>query len=122
MQSILSFNRRQRKTYNCITYNIYNLTAMFENYFKTTLRTLIKDKRSTLLNLFGLSTGLACAILIFMWVSDELTMDKFFKNDSRLYQVMENRVQADGIWTAPSTSGLMADAMKKDLPQVEYAV
>jgi len=95
---------------------------MFANYLKTAWRTLLKDKRSTLLNLVGLSTGLACAILIFMWVTDELKMDKFFKNDSTLYQVMENRVQADGIWTAPSTSGLMADAMKKDLPQVEYAV
>lgn len=93
---------------------------MLTNYFKTAWRSLRKDKRSTLLNLVGLSTGLACAIIIFMWVMDELKTDKFFKNDSRLYQVMENRVQADGIWTAPSTSGLMADAMIKDFPEVEY--
>lgn len=48
-------------------------------------------------------------------------MDKFYKNDARLFQVMENRVQAGGIWTAQSSSGPLADALVHDLPQVEYA-
>ncbi len=94
---------------------------MLKYFLKTATRALTKDKRSTILNLVGLSTGLASAILIFMWVSDELQTNKFFKNDSRLFEVMENRVQASGIWTAPSSSGLMAGAMARDFPEIEYS-
>lgn len=94
---------------------------MIKNYFKLAWRHLSKDRQFTLLNLIGLSTGLACTVLIYIWVNDEWQMDKFHKNDARLFQVMENRVQASGIWTAQSSSGPMADALVHDLPQVEYA-
>ena len=62
---------------------------MFKNYLKTAWRNFIKDKQFSLLNLLGLSTGLACVLLIYLWVSDELSVDKFNANDSRLYQVMK---------------------------------
>jgi hypothetical protein len=42
---------------------------MLKNYFKTTWRNLAKDRRFTLLNLLGLSTGLACTLLIYLWVA-----------------------------------------------------
>src|SRR5882672_5705079 len=95
---------------------------MLKINFKIAWRSLLKDRQFSILNLIGLSAGLACAILIYIWVSDELQVDKFHKNDTRLFQVMENRDQASGIWTAPSSSGLMADALVKDMPEVEYAV
>ena len=95
---------------------------MLKLNFKIAWRYLMKDRQFSLLNLIGLSTGLACAVLIFIWVSDELQMDQFHKNDARLYQVLENRVQASGIWTANSTSGPMAAALVKDMPEVQYAV
>ncbi|MEJ7679053.1 MAG: hypothetical protein WKG06_14605 [Segetibacter sp.] len=62
---------------------------MIKNYFKTTWRNFIKDKQFSFLNLVGLSTGLACVLIIYLWVSDELSIDKFNKNDSRLYQVLK---------------------------------
>jgi len=95
---------------------------MLKHYFKITWRNLVKDRRFTLLNLVGLSTGLACTLLIYLWVTDELQMDKFYHNNDRLFEVMENRVQADRIWTASSASGPEADALAKEMPEVQYAV
>lgn len=95
---------------------------MFKNYIKIAWRNLIKDSQFTFLNVVGLSTGLACTLLIYLWVSDEWKMDRFNKKDGQLYQVMENRKQASGIWTAQTTSGLMADALANDMPEVQYAV
>ncbi|WP_436486200.1 ABC transporter permease [Chitinophaga sp. ARDCPP14] len=94
---------------------------MIKNYLKVAWRNLIKDRRFAYLNLIGLSTGLACALLIYVWVQDELSIDKFHKNDATLFQVLENRVQASGIWTAKSSPVPMPEALKKDMPEVEYA-
>ena len=62
---------------------------MFKTNLKIAWRNLVKDKQFTFLNVLGLSAGLACALLIFLWVNDELSYDKFFANDDRLYQLME---------------------------------
>ena len=95
---------------------------MLNNNLKYAWRYLMKDRQFTFLNVIGLSTGLACTIFIYLWVKDERQMDKFHAKDNRLYQVMENRVQASGIWTAPSSPAPMAEALQKDMPQVEFAV
>ncbi|RPE09969.1 FtsX-like permease family protein [Chitinophaga lutea] len=95
---------------------------MLKNYFKVIWRSLKKDRQSSFLNLIGLSTGLACALFIYLWVMDELRVDKFNTKDSQIFKVMEHRIKADGIWTAPSTSGPMAEAMKADMPEVVYAI
>jgi putative ABC transport system permease protein len=63
---------------------------MFKNYFKIAWRNLKKDHLFASLNLIGLSTGLACTILIYLWVNDELQVNKFNEKDSRLYQVLPN--------------------------------
>src|SRR6266487_5023107 len=95
---------------------------MFKNYFKTAWRNLVKDKRFSLLNLLGLSTGLACVLLIYLWVSDELSVDKFNANDSQLYQVIKTAPTGDGgIETFPQTPGLLAQSVQKELPEVQYA-
>ena len=79
--------------------------------------------RSTfVINLVGLSTGLACTLLIFLWVRDELNIDKFHEKDAQLFQVMENNKRADGIKTQPSTPDLLGETMIKELPEVDYAV
>jgi len=95
---------------------------MLKSYFKIAWRYLLKDRQFTLLNLIGLSTGLVCALLIYVWVADELTIDKFHKKDTRLFQVMENRKRAGGIWTSGTTSPPTADALQRAFPEVEDAV
>lgn len=85
-------------------------------------RNLKKFKSTFFINLIGLSSGLACALFIFLWVADELKIDKFHANDKQLYQVMEHVEQSGAIITRHSTSGPTADAMAKELPEVEKAV
>src|SRR3954451_10192797 len=95
---------------------------MIRNYFKTAWRNLIKDKQFSLLNLLGLSTGLACVLLIYLWVSDELSIDKFNTNDSRLYQVLKKNSDGNGaIDVGENTQGLLSQSIVKELPQVEFA-
>ena len=96
---------------------------MIRNSFKIAWRNLIKDRQFSLLNLVSLSTGLACAILIFLWVKDEKAVDKFNEKDSRLYQVIKTSVNADGTMdTHESTPCLLAQSMANEIPEVEYAV
>ncbi len=94
---------------------------MLKNYFKIAWRNLIKNKSSFFINTVGLATGLTCVILIFLWVQDELSMDKFHRNDARLYQVMEVSKANDKIEVGIGTQGLLAETMAKDLPEVEAA-
>src|SRR4028119_458621 len=95
---------------------------MFKNYLKVTWRNLLRDRQSTCLNLIGLATGLASVLFIFLWVSHELQMDKFHKKDSQLYQVMQNYPTPDGVTTVDWTPGLLAQALKDEIPEIEYAV
>ncbi|MBS1605433.1 MAG: ABC transporter permease [Bacteroidetes bacterium] len=95
---------------------------MLKSYFKIAWRYLLKDRQFTVLNLIGLSTGLACALLIYFWVTDELSIDRFHKHGAWLFQAIENRQRAGGIWTARTTSPPTADALQKAFPEVEDAV
>lgn len=95
---------------------------MLQNYFKITVRSLRANKLFTLINLVGLSTGMACAILLFLWVRDELRVDRFHEHADRLYQVMEHSHNPSSPNTGPHTSGLLAEALAEQIPEVEYAV
>ncbi|MEM9391306.1 MAG: ABC transporter permease [Bacteroidota bacterium] len=76
---------------------------------------------SFFINLIGLSTGLACALFIFLWVNDEMNMNTFHEKDGRLYQVMEHQQYADHIMTTVSTPGILAESLKEEIPEIEYA-
>jgi len=75
------------------------IRVMLTNYFRIAWRNLRKDRQFTLLNLLGLSTGLACSLLLYLWIADELTVDKFNEKDSQLYQVMVNFKTDNGVKT-----------------------
>ena len=62
---------------------------MFKNYFKTAWRNLMKNKANSFINIIGLSTGMAVAILIGLWIWSELSFDKNFDNYNRIAQVMQ---------------------------------
>jgi ABC-type antimicrobial peptide transport system permease subunit len=63
---------------------------MFKNYFKTALRALLKDKMHSFINIVGLSLGMAVAILIGLWMYDELSFNKSFDNYDHIAQVIQN--------------------------------
>lgn len=94
---------------------------MLLNYCKMAWRNLLKDRQYTLLNLIGLGTGLACTLLIWLWVRDEQQVDKYNTKDARLYQVMQNLQGDHGIETIENTAGLLANALAAEMPEVEKA-
>jgi putative ABC transport system permease protein len=96
---------------------------MTNNFFKSIRRRLMRDRQSTLLNLIGLASGLACAFMIYLWVSDERSVDKFNEKDSRLYLVIKNSPNDDGtVFTSEHTQGLLASSMIGAFSEVEDAV
>jgi putative ABC transport system permease protein len=95
---------------------------MFRYSLKIAWRNIRRDRSFTLLNLMGLSTGLACTVLIFLWVHDERSVDQFNENDSRLFQVMANWETPQGVQTVENTPGLLAQTLRAEMPEVEYAV
>ncbi len=99
-----------------------NHRAMIRHNFLLTFRNFKRYKTSFLINLIGLSSGLACALLIYLWVQDELSVDKFFDKDDRLFQVMQNMHRDDGMETIEATPGLLAKSLKEELPEVVYSV
>lgn len=99
-----------------------NHADMFKHNMLITFRNFRRYKGSFLINLIGLSTGLACVLLIYLWVADELRMDKFHEKDEHLYQVMHNIPTPEGIQTTETTQGLLAEALAEAMPEVEHAV
>lgn len=95
---------------------------MLKHILTIAIRSIKKHKSSFIINLTGLSTGLAFAFLLYLWVQDEKSIDKFHVNDSRLYQVMVKSTENDIIRVQDHTQGPLSEAMEKDLPEVEKAV
>jgi len=81
-------------------------------------RGLTKNSGYSFLNIGGLAIGIACASLIFLWVEDEVNFDSVNTKKERLYFVMENQKYDTYVFTEGSTPGLMAAAMKAELPGV----
>ena len=92
---------------------------MYRNNLKLAWRYLLKDRSFTLLNLLGLATGLACAIMIYLWVGDEAQVDTF--NNKRVYQILKNAPSPTGLTTDDRTPGLLSATLAKELPDVAYA-
>src|SRR5271170_4726396 len=63
---------------------------MIKNYLRIAWRNLIKNKASSLINIGGLAVGMAVAMLIGLWIWDEVSFDTGFKNGARIAIVMDN--------------------------------
>lgn len=94
---------------------------MLKNYFKTTLRSLLKKRTFSFLNISGLAIGIACASLIFLWVEDELNFNHNFSNRDNLFQIYENQTYEGKISTFHATPGPMAMALKTEIPGIKNA-
>lgn len=95
---------------------------MIKHTFLLIYRNFKRFKTTFFINLVGLSTGLACAIIIYLWVNDETSVDKFHKYDQRLFQVMTNQNRPDDIVTLGHGPGQLADELPVEMPDIEYAV
>ena len=96
--------------------------AMIRHNLLIAFRGFYRDKTSFFINVFGLSTGLACVFMIYLWVNQELRTDKFHENDSQLYQVMNNYHGVEGIQTWETSPMPLAETLLEEFPEVENAV
>lgn len=99
-----------------------SIANMIKHTILLIYRNFKRFRTTFFINLIGLSTGLACSILIYLWVNDELGVDKFHENDHRLFQVMTNQNRPDDIVTLGHGPGQLVDELPVEMPEVEYAV
>lgn len=93
---------------------------MIKYYFKIAWRNIIRSKGYSALNIFGLATGMAVALLIGLWVHNEYSYNKFLPGYGQLYQVRRNFNSNGEILTFPTTSLKLADALRNQIPEIEY--
>jgi putative ABC transport system permease protein len=94
---------------------------MLKNYFKVAFRNVIRNKVFSLINILGLAIGMASAVIILLWVQNEVSYDRFHANDKRLYEVWENDLRDGGLQSGTPTPQLMGPALKRDYPEIENA-
>jgi len=89
---------------------------MFKNYIKIALRNITRYKAHSFLNISGLALGLACCILLLLWIRDEISYDKFHKNSREIYRIIGNSEQI----LAPRalTPTPLGPALKNDYPEI----
>ena len=92
---------------------------MLKNYIKIALRSILKYKGYSFINVTGLAIGMTCCILIFLWVQDELNYDRFHKNANELYRVIVEQSFSEGkTLRSASTPPPLAPALKKKYPGI----
>jgi len=92
---------------------------MIKNYLKAALRNLWRSKSFSFLNIAGLAAGMAAAILILVWIYNEVSYDRFHKNGDRLYWAWNRGVFDGRIECWNSTPKILGQAMKLEYPEVE---
>lgn len=95
---------------------------MLTNYLKIAIRSLLRNKAFSLINISGLSIGMASAILILLWIQNEVSHDRFHAKGDRLY-TLNNRDRFNGeLWAWNNTPKILAPTIKQNFPEVEEAV
>ncbi len=91
---------------------------MIRNYLLIALRVLKKNTLFSAINIAGLSIGLAASIIIYLWVYDELSYDRFHENADRIYRVERDMTMDDGQLQVSITSAPVGPRLKDDYPDV----
>ncbi|OGU55700.1 MAG: hypothetical protein A2V66_07720 [Ignavibacteria bacterium RBG_13_36_8] len=86
---------------------------MYKNYFKTTLRNLLKYKLNSSINILGMGVGLAVCFLLLMFIQDELSYDQYHEKAPRIFRLLNN----DVMWCSP----IEAELLKNNFPEIEEA-
>jgi putative ABC transport system permease protein len=95
---------------------------MFQNYLKVAFRTLRQNKSFSVLNILGLSLGMACSLLILLWVQDERSVDAFHVNNNRLYTFYEREISPEKVDADYDNPGPLGEELKKTIPEISLAV
>ncbi len=92
---------------------------MFRNYFKIALRTLWKNKKLAAINIFGLAVGIACSLLIFLFIQDELNYDRHHADAVNIHRIVKDFINDDGTRIPDATTpAALAPAVAREIPEV----
>jgi predicted permease len=92
---------------------------MLKNYLKIALRNIIRHKGYSIINMAGLAVGMACCILILLWVQDELNYDRFHENADEIYRVTQKFHLSEGqVSEVVVTSPPLAASLKEEFPEI----
>ena len=94
---------------------------MFSNYLKIAWRNITRNKAFSFINIFGLGLGIACSLLIILWVQDERNIDAFHTNRANIYSVYERIFSEGKIDAGRATPGSLATELKRSIPEIKYA-
>ena len=94
---------------------------MIKNFIKIALRNIKKHKGYSFINIAGLAVGMACCLLITIWVLDELSFDRFHDKASNLYRVEENQDYSGREYHVNVTPYPLGPALKAEIPEIEEA-
>jgi putative ABC transport system permease protein len=92
---------------------------MIKSYLVVAWRNLQKNKAFSFLNISGLAIGMASAVLILLWVQNEISYDQFHKNKDLIYEAWNRGQMDDKIQCWESTPQILGPTLKKDYPEVE---
>ena len=97
---------------------------MFKNYFTVALRNLLRNKIYASINIAGLSIGLACAMVIILYVKDEVSYDRFHKNVGSIYRIVTQGIDKNGGKGRkdPNTGYLQGPRFTQNIPEIKYFV
>lgn len=95
--------------------------AMIQNYFKIAFRNLLKSKTFSAINVLGLALGMACSLMIMLWIRDELGVDAFHANKDQLYRIYMREHFSGKVQGVIWTPGPLAEELKKSVPEVEMS-
>ncbi|CAG5000041.1 hypothetical protein DYBT9275_02372 [Dyadobacter sp. CECT 9275] len=107
---------------SCYRYPNLFVYAMLKNYVILGFRNLVKDKFYSLINILGLTIGVTCGMLLFLYVTDELSYDRYHEKASRIYRVVSYIREPDKINRWVSTQPPLVKTLKQDYPFVENYV
>ena len=94
---------------------------MIKNYLKIALRNLLRQRFYSAINLLGLAVGVACAVLLYLYVQDEMSYDSHFKQADRIYRVEETMTQDGKQEPSMYTQWLLANQLESDYPEIQVA-
>ncbi len=104
---------------NRVAYYFLKKNYMFSNYFKIAWRNLTRAKAFSLINIIGLAIGMASAVLILLWIQNEVSYDSFHSKKDRIYQAYSRGVFDGKTQVWDGTSMLLGPLLELKYPEVE---
>ncbi len=101
-----------------VSNSLYWSVAMLKNYLKIISRNIRKHKGYSFINITGLAIGMACCLLISIWVLDELSYDKFHEKAQRLYRVEEDQYYSGRVFHVSVTPHPLGPALVDEIPEI----